>query len=532
MKKNFMLIVALAAALFFAAPMTSEASDGEVKGNWKADSTGWWYEFEDGTYYTDGFYEIDGVTYYFDKVGYMATGWKKVDYQWYYFQESGAMVTGWNVINGSWYYLEPEFGWMFEEGTCEIDEKLYLFDKDGAWMGTPGWNELFHNGYNDDSTWYYLDANGNVCTGWQAIGGKWYYFSEGDDWDNKGYMYENNKYTIMENDEPVEYLFGADGAWIESTGWNYAGGWYYITANKEYATGWQAINGEWYYFEPNEEAYNYGMMYSFGERYIEEEDKTYFFENSGAMVDGWYNYANAFSTYGDWVYCYADGTPAEKWAAINGKWYYFNEGLMLSDQWIEDENDDEVRYFLGLDGAMVTGWYHDEFTTPHSHESYGWIYTDPASGAAYTGWVLSGAKWYFITDGHMERSCAAHTVEMPDYPQQEDFWGEDGIFSEEEQEAYWDACHEWDVAREENYEAYKNSLYVFGDDGAMVTGGWYQYKSTWGSTWYYANADGTAATGWKEISGKWYYFDYDYGYMCTNCYIDGCWLGADGAWVK
>ena len=60
MKKNFMLIVALAAALFFAAPMTSEASDGEVKGNWKADSTGWWYEVSDGTYYANGFNEIEG----------------------------------------------------------------------------------------------------------------------------------------------------------------------------------------------------------------------------------------------------------------------------------------------------------------------------------------------------------------------------------------------------------------------------------------------------------------------------------------
>lgn len=526
-----MLIVALVAALFFVAPMTSEAAD-EVKGDWKADSTGWWYELEDGTYYTDGFYEIDGVTYYFDKAGYMATGWEKVGYDWYYFNESGAMATGWNVINGSWYYLDPESGWMYEWGTWEIDEKLYLFDKDGAWMGTPGWNEMFHDGYSDDSTWYYVDANGTVLTGWQLIGGKWYYFAADYDYMDKGAMYENGKYTIIENDEPVEYLFGADGAWIESTGWNYASGWYYITANKEYATGWQAINGEWYYFEPSEDAYNYGVMYAAGERYIEEEDKSYFFEYSGAMVDGWYNYGDAFSTYGDWVYCYADGTPAEEWAAINGKWYYFNEGWMDNDTWIPDENDDDVKYYLGHDGAMVTGWYHFEYTSPHYSYDEGWIYTDPTTGAAYTGWVLSGTKWYYINEGYMQRSCAAHTVEYPEYPQEEDFWGEDGQWTDAEQEAYWDAIDAYDESWEENYEAYRNSLYVFGDDGAMVTGGWYQYKTTYYSEWYYANADGTAATGWKEISGKWYYFDQYNGYMYTNCYVDGCWLGADGAWVK
>lgn len=268
-----------------------------------------------------------------------------------------------------------------------------------------------------------------------------------------------------------------------------------------------------------------------GDRY-EIDDKIYYFENGGAMVDGWYNYGNAFSTYGDWVYCYADGTPADKWVAINGKWYYFNEGWMQSAEWIYDENDDDIRYYLGHDGAMVTGWYHFEYSDPHSKYSSNWIYTDPASGVAYTGWVLSGAKWYFITDGYMERSGAAYTVEYPESPQWEDFCGEDGIMSEEEQKAYDDACEKADFAWEENYEAHRNSLYVFGDDGAMLTGGWYQYKDTYGSTWYYANADGTAARGWKEISGKWYYFDSYDGKMYTNCYIDGCWLGADGAWVK
>lgn len=532
MKKNFMLIVALAAALFFAAPMTSEASDGEVKGNWKADSTGWWYEFEDGTYYTDGFYEIDGVTYYFDKVGYMATGWEKVGYEWYYFNQSGAMMTGWNVINGSWYYLEPEFGWMYEDGAWEIDEKLYLFDKDGAWMGTPGWNELFYASYSTDGDWYYLDANGNVCTGWQLIDGKWYYLAtEDDEYMPTGMMFEDGKYFIEEEGEMVDYLFAANGAWIENTGWAYAGAWYYITADKEYATGWQLIGGNWYYFATEGDEYmSTGQMYD-GYRY-EIEDKVYYFENSGAMVDGWYNYGDAFSTYGNWVYCYADGTPADKWVAIGGKWYYFQEGWMLSAQWVDDENDDDVRYYLGHDGAMVTGWYHFEYSSPHSEYSSNWIYTDPASGVAYTGWVLSGAKWYYITDGYMERSCATYTVEYPEYPQWEDFWGEDGIMSEEEEEAYWDACDEADYTWEEDYEAYRNSLYVFGDDGAMLTGGWYQYKDTYGSTWYYANADGTAARGWKEISGKWYYFDSWDGMMYTNCYVDGCWLGADGAWVQ
>jgi len=59
MKKNFMLIVALAAMLFFAAPMTTEAAEGE--GSWKQNATGWWYEYSDGSYLTDGMFEIDCI---------------------------------------------------------------------------------------------------------------------------------------------------------------------------------------------------------------------------------------------------------------------------------------------------------------------------------------------------------------------------------------------------------------------------------------------------------------------------------------
>ena len=33
---------------------------------------------------------------------------------------------------------------------------------------------------------------------------------------------------------------------------------------------------------------------------------------------------------------------------------------------------------------------------------------------------------------------------------------------------------------------------------------------------------------WKKIDEKWYYFD-ENGYMLSNQYVDGYWLGEDGA---
>ena len=42
---------------------------------WHEGSNGKWYQNPDGTYYINGFAEIDGTTYSFDENGYMQTGW-------------------------------------------------------------------------------------------------------------------------------------------------------------------------------------------------------------------------------------------------------------------------------------------------------------------------------------------------------------------------------------------------------------------------------------------------------------------------
>ena len=49
--------------------------------------------------------------------------------------------------------------------------------------------------------------------------------------------------------------------------------------------------------------------------------------------------------------------------------------------------------------------------------------------------------------------------------------------------------------------------------------------------WYFLEQDGAMATGWKKDNEKWYYLNSD-GSMSFNTYIDGYYLGFDGAWVK
>jgi glucan-binding YG repeat protein len=63
-------------------------------------------------------------------------------------------------------------------------------------------------------------------------------------------------------------------------------------------------------------------------------------------------------------------------------------------------------------------------------------------------------------------------------------------------------------------------------DNKKKAGSWHQDSTGW----WYDNGDGTyIKNSWAKIDNTWYYFD-AYGYMESNCYRDGCWLGSNGAW--
>ena len=502
MKKNFMLIVALAAMLFFAAPMTTEAAEGE--GSWKQNATGWWYEYSDGSYLTDGMFEIDGEWYYFDAAGYMKTGWLNLSDTWYYFDNSGAMVTDWQMIGGAWYYFDLYDGWMYTDSEYKIDGALYLFGANGAWKGTPGWNK-------QRNIWYYMNGAGQLTTGWKMIGGEWYWF------DSDGWMADDGFYKI----DGKDYLFNKDGVLQDNQGWNWAkDAWYYLTLDADgaiinIATEWKQVGSKWYYFEPNEDDDSYGQMYYGGVHW--SGDVKYFLANDGAMVTGWYNYADAYQT-PEWVYCNADGSVYDGWLGSGKTWYYIDEGWMMQEQWYYEHttlSSGVTAYYLGKDGLMVYGWYHAQYYDDCGTYYDEWIYTDPNTGIAYDGWVSSGGKWYYIDDGQLQRA----TTVWPDAesPQWDDYAGADGYLDSDEYAA-------WDAAMD----AYDKKGYIVGTDGAMVSGGWYKFNSSYGSHWYYAEADGSVYDGWLQDGGNWYYISY--GHMITNQYIDGCWIGADGVW--
>ncbi len=160
-------------------------------GTWKQNETGWWYEYDDGSYPTDEWQLINDKWYHFDNNGYMQTGWIHIPSGWYYLEPDGSMVTGWKLVNGKWYYMN-ELGTM-QTGWVKVNNIWYYLNTNGD-IAT-GW-------VMSNDTWYYTNESGAMQTGWVEVNHKWYYLDE------KGAMLANTT-------TPDGFEVDANGAWIQ-----------------------------------------------------------------------------------------------------------------------------------------------------------------------------------------------------------------------------------------------------------------------------------------------------------------------------
>ena len=139
---------------------------------------------------------------------------------------------------------------------------------------------------------------------------------------------------------------GASAAWKQDSN-----GWWNTKANS-WSTGWESIDGSWYYFGSN------GYMKT---GWANDNGTWYFMQPSGAMKTGWIN----------------DG----------GKWYYAAPSGAMKTGWI---NDGGTWYFTAASGAMQTGVV----------EVDGKVYYLAPSGAMATGAVtIGGVTYNFAVSG-------------------------------------------------------------------------------------------------------------------------------------
>ena len=222
------------------------------------------------------------------------------------------------------------------------------------------------------------------------------------------------------------------------------------------------------------------------------------------------------------------------WQTIDGKEYYFDaEGYMECDAYREG-------YALGKDGvkdakAKAPGWQ-DKGKDRTFLLSEGTLLKS-------TWKKIDGELYYFDQEGIMARNCWVQGYRIgkdgiQSYPYKGKWKSNDkGKWYEDASGRYLRSC--WQTIDGKDYyfdkkgyaecDAYRGGWYLKKDgswDGKGKVPGW--QDSTLG--WYYRLSDGNILKNtWKKINGTWYYFGKN-GAMATECWVEGYWIGASGAW--
>ena len=333
----------------------------DVSGYWGKDSQGWHFYDSEGIM-QKGFCIINGKQYYFSSDGVMRSGWQNIDRSWYYFGEAndGSGKKDWQYIGGSWYYFEPNYV-MVSDTIKEISGSKYAFSASGAML-------LGTFKFKDDI--YATKATGAIKeSGWILYNKKWYYKEE------NGEIIKNS----MHNIGGLKYSFDEDG--VMRSGWqNIDGSWYYFGEANDGSgkKDWQYIGGSWYYFEPN-----YVMV---SDTIKEISGSKYAFSASGAMLLGTFKFKD------DIYATKATGAIKESgWILYNKKWYYKEEnGEIIKNSM---HNIGGLKYSFDEDGVMRSGWQNIEGS---------WYYFGEANdGSAKKDWQYIGGSWYYFEPNYV-----------------------------------------------------------------------------------------------------------------------------------
>lgn len=322
----------------------------------------------------------------------------------------------------------------------------------------------------------------------------------------------------LATNEATQGDFGEQGEQPSySEGWNAVGSDWYFVRNGALVSGWEYINGHWYWFDSSAGCkMATGWIELSGSRYYLAQDGDF----QGAMATGWVHDG------GDWYYADASGAFHSGWLSTNGSLYYLDPacGLKLATgyfsvdgsnyfasdsgeiavrQWVTAEDGTTV--FAGVDGALCGKLDGGVLYVPNVdgvlEPASGFVelggckfYIDPETHAPSSGWKQFNGTWYYFD----ENGCA-HAGWLDDSGS----W------------CYFDKSG----ALQTGWIYVDGSWYYANASGRMETGWLYV-----GGAWYYANASGRMETGWLYDGGSWYYFSE------SSCAMQTGWIDVNGTW--
>ena len=492
---------------------------------------------------SDGWVQKNGFWYYYQNGVMVRDNWVAYEGFWFHFGENGRMQTGRQLIDGKYYYLDPVTG--VRQSGLQADGKFY--DDNGVWQPSysgvnDGGLNMFRNGWQQSADgkwfyiknkaklkgwlksgnyWYYLDpTTGAMVTGWLTWEGKTYYLRPADvaaaDGFPEGSMIAGRTERIGDATTGQYYTFDSSGALkggrvdnnplgnLVDTGWrqgldgngNPGGGWnFYRSDGTKVSEGWELIgngvgNGgsRWYYFDKG------GTMKT---GWLKWKDSWYWLTTTNGTGDP------RTSTTGQMVTGFATIQTTPEGLAIPKTYFFKSNGALNGKGWIKTNNK---WYYLANDGVVVTGWFRDKTK---------WYYLDPTSnpiGEMKSGYVTT------LADG-VTPIADPDGVVGPQSFNASGAWlgaglvggvGVDGRWSKENGAWYY---YDANNNRVTGLQTINKKVYYLdptsNPQGKMLTG---VVTCNDGQKRYF-NADGAMETGWKQLSGVWFYFDPNGGAM-------------------
>ncbi len=463
---------------------------------------GKWYYVINGELIKDTAISIGGKLYGFDYYGAMVTN---TIYDEYIFDKNGIGLIGWQQWGGDWYYLSPQTG-RIATGLYTIGKyQYYFYEAYGVNYGTMCTTETIIDGEK-----YTFNSNGTLKSvtaleeGWNDVNGQALYVKDGNlytGWLGSSYFVRGIKLAdCLLGGEDVCYI-DANGKVVKDDFINFADPYdnskniiYLGSEGNLLREGWILKNGSWYYAD---------TYVTTGVATI--SGTSYYFDESGKLLKTFSTIPNGWQKVdGKWLYARNGSFVINDVLCIGGKWYAFENGIMVTDKILNNRYYDKNGYAKTTAGwQLVNGTYYYISADGYTHE--GWLtlsgntyYLAPEMLTGYqildeklyyfdkngvcqgekgvkNGWYKAGNDWYYMCDGYVVYN------DMMIVGGNRYYFDETGKM----------------VTNRVFYDGYR--YYYFGSDGAQVKAKGI-YKDALGNN-IYVTADGLAHVGYVYVDG-------------------------------